>query len=245
MLIGYGYQTVPQDWKVDEKTACGYVRIYDIYRGEIVYEDAAGIRPLRPGTICLFPSSIPFSIRHNPENPLCCTHLHLDIAPAVLRQLVVLDEPDGSLPRRIFEALRLAATEANDAVMEPLASAFEEYCRQQNFFPSLDSGISAALQAMSEDIRKNWCVRELGALAGYSESYFIRRFRAEVGVSPHQYLMNCRMKYAARFLWNRKNPITFVAEQTGYPDLKSFSRAFRAHYGLSPREYREAGRLFP
>lgn len=245
MLIGYGFQTVPPEWKVEEKTACGYVRVYDVYSGDAVYEDGGGARPLKPGSICLFPSAAPFSIHHDPGDPLCCTHLHLDVAPAVLRQMTVIPPAENSLPRKIFDALRTAAGEGNEEVLEPLAAAFEVYCRQQGLFLRLDSGISAALLAMSGDVRKNWRLRELGALAGYSESYFIRRFRAEVGVSPHQYLISCRMKHAARLLWNKEVPVGQVAEQSGYPDLKAFSRAFRNHYGLSPSAYRQAGRLFP
>lgn len=245
MLIGYGFQTVPPEWRVEEKTACGYVRVYDVYSGHAVYEDGGGPRPLKPGSICLFPSAAPFSIHHDPGDPLCCTHLHLDVAPAVLRQMTVVSAEEGSLPRKIFDALRTAAAEGNEEVLEPLAAAFEVYCRQQGLFLRLDSGISAALLAMSGDVRKNWRLRELGVLAGYSESYFIRRFRAEVGVPPHQYLISCRMKHAARLLWNKETPIGQVAEQSGYPDLKAFSRAFSAHYGLSPSAYRQAGRLFP
>ncbi|HIV19150.1 MAG TPA: helix-turn-helix transcriptional regulator [Candidatus Merdivicinus intestinigallinarum] len=245
MLIGYGFQTVPPEWRVEEKTACGYVRVYDVYSGHAVYEDGGGSRPLKAGSICLFPSAAPFSIHHDPGDPLCCTHLHLDVAPAVLRQMTVVSAEEGSLPRKIFDALRTAAAEGNEEVLEPLAAAFEVYCRQQGLFLRLDSGISAALLAMSGDVRKNWRLRELGALAGYSESYFIRRFRAEVGVPPHQYLISCRMKHAARLLWNKETPIGQVAEQSGYPDLKAFSRAFSAHYGLSPSAYRQAGRLFP
>ena len=245
MLVGYGCQTVPEDWHVDEKSACGYVRVYEIYSGELEYRDSGGCRSIKPGTICLFPSAAPFSIHHDPGDPLCCTHLHLDVAPAVLRQMTVIPPAENSLPRKIFDALRTAAGEGNEEVLEPLAAAFEVYCRQQGLFLRLDSGISAALLAMSGDVRKNWRLRELGALAGYSESYFIRRFRAEVGVSPHQYLISCRMKHAARLLWNKEVPVGQVAEQSGYPDLKAFSRAFRNHYGLSPSAYRQAGRLFP
>lgn len=245
MLVGYGCQTVPEDWHVDEKSACGYVRVYEIYSGELEYRDSGGCRSIKPGTICLFPSAVPFSIRHNPRNPLCCTHLHLDIAPAVLRRLAVLDAPEDSLPRRIFAALRISAESGNDRITEQLAAAFEEYCRQQELFPVLDGGISRALRAMSEQVRKNWSVRELSELAGYSESYFIRRFRAEAGASPHQYLISCRMRAAVRLLWDGSVSVSQAAEQAGYPDLKSFSRAFRRHYGLSPSEYRAAGRLFP
>ena len=190
MLIGYGFQTVPPEWKVEEKTACGYVRVYDVYSGDAVYEDGGGARPLKPGSICLFPSAAPFSIRHDPKRPLCCTHLHLDVAPAVLRQMTVIPPAENSLPRKIFDALRTAAGEGNEEVLEPLAAAFEVYCRQQGLFLRLDSGISAALLAMSGDVRKNWRLRELGALAGYGlfrllrglAPGFTQRFQVQVEV---------------------------------------------------------------
>ena len=112
MLIDYGCSPVNADWQVNEKTACGFVRVYDIYEGEVFCREGAS-EPgeeilLRPGSVCLFPSAAPYFLRQNPQNRLFCTHLHLDIAPALLRRTLTLEAPQGSIVRGIFDALRAA-----------------------------------------------------------------------------------------------------------------------------------------
>ncbi|HIT08274.1 MAG TPA: helix-turn-helix transcriptional regulator [Candidatus Merdivicinus faecavium] len=248
MLIDYGCSPVNADWQVNEKTACGFVRVYDIYEGEVFCREGVS-EPgeeilLRPGSICLFPSAAPYFLRQNPQNRLFCTHLHLDIAPALLRRTLTLEAPQGSIVRGIFDALRAAVCGGEGRVVRLLSDAFEQYCVGRELFAMPEGEIARALAAMAAEFRKNWSVAELSALAGYSEPYFIRRFRAETGVSPHQYLIGRRMKEALRLLWSGL-PVSEVARRCGYAELKAFSRSFRRWYGLSPSQYRESGRLYP
>lgn len=244
MMIESGYELVPVDWHVDEKMACGFVRVYDVYGGEVVCHEADKDTVLPAGCICLFPSAAPYSLEQNPKNPLWCAHLHLDIAPALLRSMRIVQAPAGSVPRAIFDAVRCSVMQQEERVTSRLAEAFEEYCRSRKMFSMPEGEIAQALAVMSAEFRKNWTVGELSAISGYSEPYFIRRFRAETGMSPHQYLISRRMKEALRLLWTDL-PITQVAEQVGYPELKAFSRAFRQWYGISPTQCRENGRINP
>ena len=83
----------------------------------------------------------------------------------------------------------------------------------------------------------DWTIGELSRMAGYAPGYFVRRFRLETGLSPHRYLVARRMRAAAQLL-REGLPVTRVAEKTGYPELKAFSRAFRQWYGMSPTQLR-------
>lgn len=244
MLMEYGYHDGLADWAVTEKIACGYVRVYDVTGGEVrcVGEDYSC--DLVPGKLYLLPSAVPYFLRQNPQNWLHCTYLHIDIAPDLLREVVELDAPPGSIPRGILDAFRPAALVRDRRVAAALAAALEEYCRGRHLFTSPEGEIAKVLAAIAGDIRKNWTVRELSRMAGYSEAYFIRRFRAETGVSPHQYLIARRMKEALRLLWDGL-PVSEVAANVGYPELKAFSRSFHQWYGISPSQYRGSGKLMP
>ncbi len=76
--------------------------------------------------------------------------------------------------------------------------------------------------------------------AALSPYHFLRVFRAVVGVTPHQYLVRCRLRNAARLLAEGDLPITDVASEVGFNDLSNFVRTFRRAAGVAPREYRRA-----
>jgi len=54
--------------------------------------------------------------------------------------------------------------------------------------------------------------------------------------SPREYLATLRMNKAAELLCGGFG-VTVVAASVGYPDVFSFSRAFKNYYGLPPTEY--------
>jgi AraC-like DNA-binding protein len=53
-----------------------------------------------------------------------------------------------------------------------------------------------------------------------------------------RWLARCRRDLADLGL--RRHSITSIAYRWGYAEASSFSRAFRAAYGISPRRYRQA-----
>ncbi len=86
---------------------------------------------------------------------------------------------------------------------------------------------------------------ELATIAGLSKYHFLRQFSRVVGMTPGAYLRSLRMCRAARLLRTTRDPIAEVARASGFTDHASFSRAFRRHAGLSPRQYRGAARRRP
>jgi len=46
------------------------------------------------------------------------------------------------------------------------------------------------------------------------------------------------MNAAKHFLRHTSNPVSSIAEQVGYPDMKYFSRVFSKTFGISPQKYR-------
>lgn len=80
------------------------------------------------------------------------------------------------------------------------------------------------------------------AQAGLSPFHFLRLFSRAVGVTPHQYLLRCRLRRAARLLAEDARPVTDVAYDVGFGDLSNFVRTFRRAAGVSPRRFRRAAR---
>jgi AraC-like DNA-binding protein len=74
--------------------------------------------------------------------------------------------------------------------------------------------------------------------AGLSPFHFLRLFARVLGVTPHQYLVRCRLREAARLLCDPTPSVTEIAYDVGFADLSNFTRTFRRAAGLSPREFR-------
>jgi AraC family transcriptional regulator len=78
--------------------------------------------------------------------------------------------------------------------------------------------------------------------AGLSPFHFLRLFARVLGVTPHQYLVRCRLRHAARLLADPLRSITDIAFDVGFADLSNFVRTFRRAAGVSPRAFRKAAK---
>jgi len=79
---------------------------------------------------------------------------------------------------------------------------------------------------------------ELAADAGLSAFHFLRVFTRVIGVSPHQYVVRCRLRRAATLLGDPDRAITDVAYAVGFRDLSNFVRTFGRAAGGSPGAFR-------
>lgn len=73
-----------------------------------------------------------------------------------------------------------------------------------------------------------------------SRSSFYAKFKALVGMTPNDFVLNYKMKRAAT--WLRNNPEMQIAEITyklGFSSPRYFTRCFKAQFNLVPTEYRK------
>lgn len=95
-----------------------------------------------------------------------------------------------------------------------------------------------ALVAMHEQPAHDWSLEALAALAGMSRSVFANTFRDAVGCTPGVYLQGWRVRLAQQALVHGR-PLKTIALEVGYGSEAALSRAFKAHCGVSPREWRQ------
>lgn len=77
--------------------------------------------------------------------------------------------------------------------------------------------------------------------AAMSRFHWHRVFRAMTGETCAQTVRRVRLHRAATLLLNGTKDPDHVAAGVGYDNPRSFARAFSAHYGLSPLEFRKRG----
>ena len=76
-------------------------------------------------------------------------------------------------------------------------------------------------------------VEEMAQKSFISKYHFIRSFKAEVGLTPHQFQIQNRIRKAQRLL-HQADTITEVALTTGFCDQSHFIKQFEKHVGLPP-----------
>jgi AraC family transcriptional regulator len=71
---------------------------------------------------------------------------------------------------------------------------------------------------------------------GLSRYQFFRRFRAAVGISPHQYLLRCRLDHARQLILSegQRRSLADIATEAGFYDQAHLCRHFRRVFGQSP-----------
>jgi AraC family transcriptional regulator len=83
----------------------------------------------------------------------------------------------------------------------------------------------------------------LSRRAGLSPFHFHRRFRDQFGQTCASYVTGARLQRAAYLLVAQDCAVLDVALQCGFTNHATFTRAFRRHYGTTPREFRDRGQL--
>ncbi|MGN6828033.1 helix-turn-helix domain-containing protein [Paucibacter sp. M5-1] len=78
----------------------------------------------------------------------------------------------------------------------------------------------------------------LADLAGLSQSYYSRAFKASTGLAPYQWQLQSRIESAKRLLLETRLSLDDVAQMTGFADAVHFGRTFRNMTGASPAAWR-------
>ncbi|MBQ4070860.1 MAG: helix-turn-helix transcriptional regulator [Clostridia bacterium] len=99
--------------------------------------------------------------------------------------------------------------------------------------------LTRSLQYINAYYAEPISVPELAHLDSISVSRYNTVFRAITGMSPTQYIASLRINYASSLLSSTDIDIGRIGEMVGYADKHFFSKTFRKHTGMSPREYRQ------
>ena len=111
--------------------------------------------------------------------------------------------------------------------------------------------LTPVVAQMEADIIANYnnCSYELDTYMRslpFSYDYLRRLFQKEMGVTPHRYLLDKRLKMAAELLVTDAGggvrTIMDIAFLSGFHDPLHFSKVFRKKYGISPRCYAKSER---
>ncbi|BCL73354.1 transcriptional regulator [Vibrio nigripulchritudo] len=86
--------------------------------------------------------------------------------------------------------------------------------------------------------REDISIDDISHACNMSKYHLIRVFKAQYGMTPHQYVLNCRLNLARRFLELGKTA-TDIAQIAGFADSSHFNRRFKRVYGMTPAQYQK------
>lgn len=113
--------------------------------------------------------------------------------------------------------------------------------------PSHDSrrhsprSVRLALDYLSAHFAEDCSLSELAALAGVDRFQLLRAFRGCLGLPPHLYQTQLRLRHARRLMMAGE-PTAMAAVAVGFADQSHLIRTFKAAYGVTPGEYLRARR---
>lgn len=73
----------------------------------------------------------------------------------------------------------------------------------------------------------------------FSLQYVSRKFKQETGITIMNYLQRVRIEKSCELLTGSDKPITEIALEAGYEDVKFFNKMFKCMLQMTPREYRK------
>ena len=105
----------------------------------------------------------------------------------------------------------------------------------------VESRSSAAEEAAAyirTHFRESPSIEELSRVAALSPYHFIRIFRKETGMTPHEYIVDLKIRNAKYLLRNSSLSMKEICASSGFSCESVFFSSFRRITGHSPKEYR-------
>ena len=156
-----------------------------------------------------------------------------------------------------LHALRQAEGERmeyENIIFEPeLLGGAEDLCAEKYLLPLQSGRLSLPVRLTPNDLcylQAAACLREVdyaeplrvadaAGVCSFSASHFMRWFRQMTGQSFISFLNEYRLNTAAEVLQTTDETVLTIATRCGFENLSYFNRAFKAHFGMTPREYRK------
>jgi AraC-like DNA-binding protein len=220
--------------------------------GTFAYRTGGRLHDLVPGAVMVGRAGDEYSCSHEHSTGDVCLSVHLmpgtldalDCDPRSWRSGAVAPRADLMVAA---ERLSAAVTEPDSVGVDEAAVAFvaryASHARAgaREAAPSFVDRRRATRAAawIEAHAAETIALADMAAAARMSAFHFVRTFAAVLGVTPHQYLLRCRLRQAARRLARHEAPVTDIALAAGFADLSNFIRTFRRAAGVPPSEFRK------
>jgi AraC family transcriptional regulator len=155
--------------------------------------------------------------------------------PRILGMLT--DELEAERPLGRLYVDSLAHALAARYLLLDVGSAARSKPRVTGLVPRILNRVRAKIEA---NLEADLSLESLAEESGYSRTHFLRMFRAATGVTPHQYVLNLRLRRAQDCLRHAKSSIIDIALSCGFSSQSHMTNVFRQRLETTPAEFRRS-----
>ena len=103
-----------------------------------------------------------------------------------------------------------------------------------------NAAIEKAMVYINRNLSESITLEELAEIANMNKTYFSTTFKRVTGKTVWEYILNMRIELAISYIVTEKSKynITEIAEICGFDDICYFSRCYKKHSGMSPKQKR-------
>ena len=105
------------------------------------------------------------------------------------------------------------------------------------------AGISKAIDYVENNLTEDLNFGDIAKQAYFSSFHFQRMFSLLCGISLGDYIRFRRLSVAGEEIARKKTKVIDAALRYGYESPESFTRAFTAFHGVTPREAGKSGKI--
>lgn len=182
----------------------------------------------------------------------------LDLLNGIIRYFYIalpqgyIDTPHSSRPQRIhstkkivriIDALLLCNLSGQQLVLfisARINDLIRYYLSTQRQQPT-DTRVQRLKQVqkyIDEHLSEPLTDKVLAKLYGTGHTIFRQNFTAQLGQTPHQYILSLRMQQAKYLLQHTTSSVEEIAWEIGYNDVRPFYREFKRYFSHTPNEVR-------
>ncbi|MBD1836435.1 helix-turn-helix transcriptional regulator [Cyanobacteria bacterium FACHB-472] len=99
--------------------------------------------------------------------------------------------------------------------------------------------LKTSLEYIQAHLSQELNLSNIAATVGFSPYHFARAFKATTGLSPYQYVLRCRLKYAQKLLHDPTRRLAEVAVEVGFGNQSHMTTVFRRMLQTTPRRYQQ------
>jgi AraC family transcriptional regulator len=154
---------------------------------------------------------------------------------SMLVSLLMRESDSGGLHGRIY----------GESLAQAIAIRFIHLGRGERLRETVYRRISSSesvrrvLDRMHDELQADLSLRTLAAETGYSRRHFLRIFEEATGCSPHQYLLQLRMRRAKELIRTTSMPLIDIAAHSGFSSQSHMSQIFRRFCDATPGQMRK------
>ena len=96
-----------------------------------------------------------------------------------------------------------------------------------------------ALDYIRSNVSQSLSLGDIATVVGFSPYHFARALKATTGISPYQYVLQCRVELAQQLLQDQKRSLAEVGVEAGFGNQSHMTTVFRRLLQMTPKQYRE------